>query len=267
MNQAPDELSRLLSKPLAVDATGTFVKHDIHLPHTKLTLFTQLKFWYKNRPKHNDEWILLTTAVNMFTLLVTLIFIMPWLNDLKQMGHQNTVAWIDRFNQTWLKAMHTILKSMFSTKELSVISGLSFPMNYLLTSSHMNRASLQRVVNANHFARSFMNVLLVFIMFTTTVKATAHVLPNSIGSQSHFNTIMNYYGRSLNNRSGIFGFIESVKALTGQPTTADRYVNAFRGMTNELLGYCGYVWMYSGAKVVVNGYTLFQHKKTNLIAH
>lgn len=219
----------------------------------RLTVYTPRRFWTN---LFRDP-VQLRIAVNLFTMILTLCFVMPWLNDLKRMNHANTVAWINYYNPSVIGAMHKTLRTLFSSKELNAMAGLSFPMQFLLTSAQVNRASFQGLVKYSDFTRSFMNVLLVLLMFTVTVKGTAMCLPNR-NNASHFDTLMRFYSQPVNRRTGILGVMESVKAWTGQTTAQNRYVEAFRGTATELLSFCGYVWTYAGVRVVYDGYTLLQ---------
>lgn len=223
----------------------------------RLTVYTQGRFWSR---VFRDP-VKVRVAVNLFTVILTLCFVMPWLNDLKQMNRTNTLAWIHYYSPSMLGAMHKTLRTLFSPKELNAMAGLSFPMQLLWTTTHANRASFSNgLVRYSDFTRSFMNVLMLLLMFTMTVKGAALCLPEKTNS-SHFDSLMQFYSQPVNRRQGVFGLIESVKAWTGQPTAANRYVDAFRGTTQDLLSFCGYVWTYAGVRVVYDGYTLLSSPK------
>jgi hypothetical protein len=225
----------------------------------RLIVYTNGTFWTRML----RDPVKVRIAANLFTMILTLCFVMPWLNDLKQMNRANTLAWIHYYSPTMLGAMHKTLRTLFSPKELNAMAGLSFPMRILWTTTQANRASFSNgLVRYSDFTRSFMNVLMLLLMFTMTIKGAAMCLPAKNNS-SHFESLMRFYSQPVNRRQGVFGLIESVKALTGQPTAANRYVDAFRGTTQDLLSFCGYVWTYAGVRVVYDGYTLLSSPNNN----
>lgn len=271
----------VLQKPLIANGV-TGYDHVMILPDgNKLTLTTSKSFWYKivRFRRHPDDVMLLNMVVNAFTMIVTLLFIMPWLHHFKRLSHNNTIQWMDYFNQRWVTILYTIFTNVFSTKDLTVVMGTYVPFQLLLSVGFINSKTLtaiNRVKNINpmtktlkhEFTRSFMNVMIMFVLMTMMVKGTAMSLPDAMvvhadTTQKLMGAIKNYHISSFDNRSGYRGAVSMIADLCGYDRKGNLARKACHSFAEEMLPYFGRVWTVAGLQVSLNGYKLWQLKHRN----
>ena len=263
---------RLLEKVSTING-GTEYEHKIG---KDWTFTTSAKYWHKLIPfgtySPEDRADMITIGVNAMTMVITLLFILPWLHEFKRLSQTNTIAWLDYFNQGWIPILHYILEQVFSNEELAFISGAFEPYKLLLAMGSFNSDTLRVMRKAHNvtnicvrqvtniksaFNRSMLNLVVILGLITISIKGAVYAIPaNKRPHTSRMQNLRNYQLRSFNNRSldsmdGVVSMIQST--FFGMNTPGNRASKAAHSFAEELLPFFGTLWWIAGGKIIYKG--------------
>lgn len=272
-NQNETVLTERLLERVTVSTDGNEYEHKVS---KDWTFTTSAKYWHKMIPlgKYSpaDRADLLTIGINAMTMVITLVFVLPWLHEFKRLNQANTIAWLDYFNQGWIPILHYILDQVFSNEELAFVSGAFEPYKLLLALGTFNSGTvrtMRKVHNLTNrcvkqitniqsaFNRSMVNLVIILGLITISIKGTVHALPaNKRPNTSRMQNLRNYQLRSFNNRSldsmeGVVSMIQST--FFGMDTPGNRASKAAHAFAEELLPFFGTLWWIAGGKILYKG--------------